>query len=114
MDQLITVVIILLILFVLFGRNNNKENFFFYKTPPLLYDAESCGRRCDNTSGCQSYYYDPVTRQCHMNSHHRYGDLYYPYVNNTYWWTPSRYRWGKYVGEIARHQRPKIPAIERQ
>jgi len=112
-NQLVMIILVVLIIFAL-CRNSNQENFFFYKTPPLLYDAQACEARCNNTSGCQSYYYDPVTRQCYMNSYHRYGDLYYPYVNNTYWWTPSRYHFGKYVGEIARHQRPKLPAMKRQ
>jgi hypothetical protein len=95
--------IILVVVVVLFLMCNfkNKEDFYF-RSPPLAYDRTACERMCDNTDGCQSSYYDPVTRQCWMNSYFKYGDLYYPYVNNTYYFTPSRFRWGKYYGASQR------------
>jgi hypothetical protein len=103
-EMIFGIIFIIAIIFGVLSCNTN-ENFHF-KSPPLSYDAESCGRMCDNTNGCNSYYYDPVTRQCWMNSYKKYGDLYYPYVNNTYGWLPSRYRWGRYWGYRHGNHRP--------
>jgi hypothetical protein len=89
------VVIIVIIFMILFCKQNN-ENFYFH-TPSLSYDAETCGRMCDNTKGCNSYFYDPITRACHMQNYFKYGDLYYPYANSTYFWTPSKFRFGKFM-----------------
>lgn len=102
-EVIIGIIIVIVVLYMMCSVE--KENFYF-RSPPLSYDAESCGRMCDNTNGCNSYYYDPVTRQCWMNSYYKYGDLYYPYVNNTYWWVPSRYRWGRYWGYRHGNNRP--------
>jgi hypothetical protein len=107
MEQIYIVLIFVVILVLLFCKPDNNENFYF-RSPPLDYDADSCQRRCDNTSGCNSFYYDPITRQCWMQSAYKHSDLYYPYVHNTYWWVPSRYRFGKTFGDVEGKYRPKI------
>ncbi len=101
MNMILILVIIVVIVIIVCSTDSKNEGFYF-KSPPLAYDADACGRMCDNTQGCNSYYYDHVTRQCWMNSYYRYGDLFYPYVNNTYLRSPARYRWGRYWGEANR------------
>jgi len=98
------VVIVIVVTVIIYMSFDDDTEHFHFKTPPLSYDASSCERMCDNTNGCNSFYYDPITRQCWMNSYHKYGDMYYPYMNNTYWWSPARYRWGRYWG--GHNQRP--------
>ena len=102
---------IIALLWIVFFR---EEEGFYFKSPPLTYDADACGRLCDNTGGCNSYYYDPVTRQCWLNSYYRYGDLMYPYMNNTYFWTPARYRWGKYWVDSDGNYRPRALQVRTQ
>ncbi len=106
MNQIVMVILIVIILVFLLCNRQNES--FYFRSPSLEYSAEACGRSCDNTSGCNSYYFDPSSRQCWMNSAYRYGDLYYPYVNNTYWFSPNRYRWGRYFGDIQGKYRPLI------
>lgn len=112
MNQTVIIILAVLIGLVLFCKTDNKrEKFnndsFYYRSPPLSYNAEACQRLCDNTEGCDSYYFDPSNRACWMNSYYKYGDIYYPYVNNTYFWVPSRFRFGKYFGQM-RNFRPAI------
>ena len=111
MNQIFVIILVVIIVAFLICNTDNKEGFYF-RSPPLSYDRNACERLCDNTDGCQSSYYDPVTRQCWMNSYFKYGDLYYPYVNNTYYFTPSKFRWGKYYGKYHWDQkgnnRPKL------
>jgi hypothetical protein len=104
MNQTIVIIIVIIICLALFCTSDKQENFY-YRSPPLSYNAEACQRLCDNTDGCNSSYFDPSTRACWMNSYYKYGDIYYPYVNNTYFWTPSRFRFGKYFGKL-RNARP--------
>lgn len=105
MEFVVIFIIIVIIIYIFKSKSN--ENFYF-KSPPLAYSSEICGRMCDNTNGCQSYYYDPSTRQCWMNNYHRYGDLYYPHIHNTTTWIPSRFRFGKYYGDVMGRHRPFI------
>lgn len=108
------IVIFAIIIVVILSCNysDNKENFYF-RAPPLSYSNEACLRMCDNTDGCNSAWFDPSTRQCWMNQYYKYGDLYYPYVNNTYFWSPSRFRYGKYFGKMRNH-RPNIKRFRRR
>ena len=113
MNQTIIIILVAIVIILLLSKKeNNKENFYF-RSPPLAYSHEACTRMCDNTDGCQSSWFDPNTRACWMNSYYRYGDIYYPYVNNTYTWTPSRFRFGKYFGRNAGY-RPKIKTQTRK
>lgn len=107
MDKFVIIIVIIIILGLLCDRLNSNEEYY-YETPSLSYNAEQCGLKCDNTVGCNSYYYDPVTRQCWQNSTYKYGDLYYPYVNRTNYWIPSKYRFGKYLGDIQGKYRPLV------
>ena len=95
-----TIIIIMAIItvYIIMTKKENTERFY-YKNPPVAYDINACGRMCDNTKGCNSYYYDASTRKCWMNGAYRNEELYYPNINNTYWWNPSRYRWGRYNTE---------------
>jgi hypothetical protein len=106
MNQIAIVIFVVIILGVLLCGGKNEG--FYFRSPSLSYDAEACGRQCDNTSGCNSYYFDPSSRQCWKNSAYSYSDLYYPYVNNTYWFSPSRYKFGRYFGDIQGKYRPDI------
>ena len=104
--HMLLVIIIIIVIFLLCNKKDSNEGFYF-KSPPLAYDADACGRMADNTEGVNSYYYDPSTRFCHLNTLYHYGDLYYPSINNTYWWSPTRYRYGKFRGEANHYSPPK-------
>ena len=94
--ELIVTIIVLVILYMIW--NNRQNEGFYFRTPPLAYDSDACDRMCQNTSGCNHYYYDPVTRQCFMSAFYKYGDLYYPYMHNGNHFFPLRYRHGRYWG----------------
>lgn len=106
MNQIVMVTLIVVAL--IFLLCNRQSESFYFRSPSLAYDADACLRSCDNTSGCNSAYYDAVTRACWKQSAYAYGDLYYPYVNNTYWFSPSRYRYSRYFGDIQGKYRPNI------
>jgi hypothetical protein len=112
----IYLIILVIIVFALLCQIDSKEHYY-YKNPPLSYSNAACARRCDNTAGCNSHYYDDSSRQCFMNSMYTNTDLFYPYNNNTQYWMPSKFRFGKYFGvdpkgnyrpSIAKYPRPVI------
>jgi hypothetical protein len=105
MNQALIIAVVVILVFMMCGVNSEH---FYFRAPPLAYDAQNCSRLCDNTTGCNSYYYNPVTRQCWQNSFYRYGEIYYPYTNNTNFFVPARYKWGKYFGDIKGSYRPYL------
>lgn len=111
--DIISIIILLIGLYVLCLSFEDKNEGFYFTSTPIAYNSEACGRMCDNTNGCNSWYYDDVSRQCWMNSEYRYGDLYYPYMNQTYFWAPAKYRWGRYAG-YHNNSRPIISKKRRQ
>jgi hypothetical protein len=97
--------LVIIIIFIGIMCETKLENFY-YESPPIAYNQSSCNRMCDNSPYCESSWYDPASRQCWMNTKYRYGDLYYPYVNNTYLWYPSKFGYGKYFRDVNSKFRP--------
>ena len=103
MDQFIILFFVILIFILLCIKNktqNKKENFHF-KHIPIEINEEACKMRCDNTAGCDAYYFDNITGQCVQTRFYKFGDIYYPYVNYDYLARKSKYKYGK-MGEYRR------------
>lgn len=103
-NMIIFLIVVVVIIWWFFIK---QDEHFYFKSPPLTYDADACSRLADNTFGANSYYYDPITRQCWLNSYYKYGDLMYPYMNNTYFWSPTKYRWGRTWVDREGNYRPR-------
>lgn len=99
MNENFCIIIFLLIIFglLLYTRDKSQtmnENFYF-KHIPIENNEEACKLRCDNTAGCETYYFDNVTGQCVQTQFYKFGDIYYPYVNYDHIARPSKYKYKK-------------------
>jgi hypothetical protein len=97
MNQIIAIIFIIFIFGLLFCTKNQniKENFHF-KHIPIVNNKEACKLRCDNTAGCDTYFFDNVTGQCIQTQIYKFGDIYYPFVNYDYMARPSKYKYKKH------------------
>jgi hypothetical protein len=88
MNQIIIIFIILLFLLLC---KYKKENFIF-KHIPIENNRESCKMRCDNTIGCEKYFFDNVTGQCLQMQYYKHGDIFHPYTTYDYLSLPHKYK----------------------
>jgi len=95
----IVAVMIIYLYYTRFNNNGgNTEQFLILgKTPPPspAFENEACARRCDNTQNCLSSYYDAVTQTCYLDNTSDPTIMTYPRHAPTYYFTPSKYRYGK-------------------
>lgn len=94
--EIIILIIIVIILYFSYVKYTSEE----FNVPPNVDNLIACERLANNTPDVQSYFFNPNTNQCFLNSDFVYGDMHYPYMNNTYYFTPAKYDYGKFLGEI--------------